>query len=567
MSTTSHCSSLRGSNSSSTRHLAEIVVTAAESSRNINKQISNIAQLRLSNMQLHGRDDDIKLLRRKLRETAKKDDCDEEDAVKNHVGEMILVSGTSGTGKSALINKGLGVGANRGYIFASGKFEHKLLRPLSAFSDAMTCLAKCITVENNKKGGLLPSSGGQSIAALIRDKIQKEFDGEDVEQLRRVLPGCAELLGARRHSLFCPSSVANATVPLRRGSGSRLGSFSLNLLGGKESISRMHFAVRRLLKIICSQFKGVVLFIDDLQWSDTATLDLLKSIVLDGDIPSLLIVGAYREDEVPEHHPLAFHIRELEELNVSITKIKIDNLSVGYAISLVAEALGMDDDDSKVKSLAETIHRKTEGNPFFILMFLRSLYDEKLLKYNFGVMKWTWDEDAVNSKIVTENVASVLVNKMNRLQDETQRMLMVASCLGATFRLSAVMTVMKNISQVEMRDSMKSSMRDSMKSVSGTASLMRSSSVSLLSLDLSNACIDQDGSDSSYASSIEEFEGEGLCEVDNEECRFMHDQIQSAAFELISPEQRDSFRGRIGSILLRSLPQEELETSLFEVVD
>ncbi|KAK1740394.1 putative AAA ATPase [Skeletonema marinoi] len=556
--------SLMGDTSSSTRHLAQIVVTAAESSQHVNKQISNIAQLRISNMQLHGRDDDIKLLRSKLRELAKKDDGDEEDAAKNrHVGEMILVSGTSGTGKSALIQKGLGdPAANRGYIFASGKFEDKLLRPLSAFSDAMTCLAKCITVEHNKKGGLLSSSGGSSIAALVRDKIQNEFDETDAEQLRRVLPGCAELLGARRSSLFCsPSqSQADSAALFRSGSGSRLG--SLNLLGGKESVSQMQYAVRRLLKIVCSHFKGVVLFIDDLQWSDTATLDLLKSIVLDGEIPSLMIVGAYREDEVPDHHPLAFHIRELQEMKVSITKIKIGNLSVDYAIPLVAEALGMDDDDSKVKSLAETIHRKTDGNPFFILMFLRSLYDEKLLQFNFGVMKWTWDEDAVNSKIVTENVATVLVNKMNRLQEETQRMLMVASCLGATFRLSAVMTVMKNISRVEMRASMGALMR----SVSGTAATMGNSSASLLSSDLSNACTDHDGSDSSYASSVEEFEGEGLCEVDNEECRFMHDQIQSAAFELISPEQRDSFRGRIGSVLLRSLSTEELEASLFEVV-
>eukprot|EP00577_Skeletonema_sp_RCC1716_P007083 CAMPEP_0113418348 /NCGR_PEP_ID=MMETSP0013_2-20120614/26158_1 /TAXON_ID=2843 ORGANISM="Skeletonema costatum, Strain 1716" /NCGR_SAMPLE_ID=MMETSP0013_2 /ASSEMBLY_ACC=CAM_ASM_000158 /LENGTH=559 /DNA_ID=CAMNT_0000305577 /DNA_START=97 /DNA_END=1772 /DNA_ORIENTATION=- /assembly_acc=CAM_ASM_000158 len=545
-------SSLMGSTSS---HLTGILSSAAESSQNINNRISNSAQLRVSNMQLHGRDDDIKLLRSKLRELAKKDDCDEEDAAKNHVGEMILVSGTSGTGKSALIQRGLGVGANRGYIFASGKFEDKLLRPLSAFSDAMTCLAKCISIteehNKNKKGGL-SSSVRSSIATLIRDKIQNEFDDEDVEQLRRVFPGCAELLGTRRTSLFCPSSQAQAdkAALCRGGSGSRLGSFSLNLLGGKESISRMHYAVRRLLKIVCSHFKGVVLFIDDLQWSDSATLDLLKSIVLDGEIPSLLIVGAYREDEVPDHHPLAFHIRELEEMHVSITKIKIGNLGVDYVIRLVAEALGMDYDDSKVKSLADTIHRRTEGNPFFILMFLRSLYDEKLLQYNFGVMKWTWDEDAVNSKIVTENVATVLVNKMNRLHEETQRILMVASCLGATFRLSAVMTVMKNFSRVEMRDSMKSSMI----SVSGTAATMGSSSASLLSSDLSNACTDQDGSDSSYASSVEEFEGEGLCEVDNEECRFMHDQIQSAAFELISPEQRDSFRGRIGSILLRTLP-------------
>ena len=146
-------------------------------------------------------------------------------------------------------------------------------------------------------------------------------------------------------------------------------------------------------------------------------------------------------------------------MNLSITKIKIGNLDVNNVIPLVAEALRMEDDDIQVKSLAETIHKKTEGNPFFVLMFLRSLYDEKLLQYNFGAMKWTWDDDAVNSKIVTENVASVLVNKMNRLQEETQNALMVASCLGATFRLSAVNEIMKNIPQTEVRASMRVSRR------------------------------------------------------------------------------------------------------------
>jgi predicted ATPase len=282
---------------SSTQELAAIVVTAAESSQQINKKIPNIARLRVSNMQLHGRDDDIKLLRSKLRELAKTKGGDDEDAAKNHVGEMIFVSGTSGTGKSTLIQKGLGdPAANRGYIFASGKFEDKCHRPLSAFSDAMTCLAKYVTVEHNKIGEL--PSGGPSIATLIRNKIQNEFDEEDVDQLRRVLPGCAGLLVPRRTSLFCPSSHAGAPALFRNASSSNLG--SINLLGGKESIAQMHYAVRRLLKIICSQLKGVVLLIDDLQWSDTATLDLLKSIVLDGEIPRLLIVGAYREDEVPE---------------------------------------------------------------------------------------------------------------------------------------------------------------------------------------------------------------------------------------------------------------------------
>jgi len=146
-------------------------------------------------------------------------------------------------------------------------------------------------------------SSGPSTLTLIRDEIQNKFDEEDEEHLRRVLPGCVELLGTRRHSLCCPSSVANATVPLRSASGTKLGSVKKRIsfvLVGKESISRTHYAIRRLLKIICSHFKAVVLFIDDLQWSDTATLDLLKSIVLDGEIPNLLVVGAYREDEVPE---------------------------------------------------------------------------------------------------------------------------------------------------------------------------------------------------------------------------------------------------------------------------
>ena len=171
----------------------------------------------------------------------------------------------------------------------------------------MTCLAKFITVKHNKMGKL--SSGGQSIATLIRNKIQNEFEVEDAKQLQRVLPGCAELLGlgSRRQSKFssflCPSSHAAKEALFR--SAPQLGSAKRRLhvslaLAGKESIAKMHYAVRRLLKIICSHLKGVVLFIDDLQWSDTATLDLLKSIVLDGDIPNLLIVGAYREDEVPE---------------------------------------------------------------------------------------------------------------------------------------------------------------------------------------------------------------------------------------------------------------------------
>ncbi len=282
----------------SARQLADVIVTAAKSSRKINIDAANIgiAQLRLSNLKLHGRSDDIKLLRSKLQEFHKKKKNDEERHDESNLkrqstnNNLILVSGTSGTGKSTLIRKGLGDPATKfGYAFASGKIDEKLLRPLSAFSDAMASLTKHMMVEHNEKTGL-------SIAALTRDKIQNEFAEEDVIQLRRVLPGCAELLNDSTSS--GADAAAAELFSFRSASVANLG--SLNLLAGKESISQIHYAIRRLLKIICSNLKGVVLFIDDLQWSDKSTLDLLKSIVLDGEIPNLLIIGAYREDEVPE---------------------------------------------------------------------------------------------------------------------------------------------------------------------------------------------------------------------------------------------------------------------------
>ncbi len=294
-----------------TQLLAKVVVTAAERSQKINPQEPNIAHLRLSNMKLYGRDDDIKLLRSKLRELAKERKNNVGDNMQNKGGlhdedhlnksisnNLILVAGKSGTGKSALICNGLGDNAAKsGCAFAAGKFDEKLFRPLSAFSDALANLAKHIMAEHNMMGGM-SSSGGLSIATLIRYKIRDEFDDKDVEQLRRVLPGCADLLGKQNFSLLSKSSEADAAALMEGTSVSRMG--SLSPLAGKESVSQLHFAIRRLLRIICSNVKGVILFIDDLQWSDTATLDLLKSIVLDKEIPSLLIVGAYREDEVPE---------------------------------------------------------------------------------------------------------------------------------------------------------------------------------------------------------------------------------------------------------------------------
>ena len=245
-------------------------------------------------------------------------------------------------------------------------------------------------------------------------------------------------------------------------------------------------------------------------------------------------------------HPLALQIREKEQTGIDLTAIEIGNLTLENVTSLIAEALDMDDD--AVKNLATIVHKKTSGNVFFVLMFLRSLHDEELLTYNFGIMKWTWDDDTVNAELATENVATVLVNKLNRLNTRTQNVVKVASCLGAKFSLSAVAAITDNLRTSELR---------------------RLSSTDVAPPLTEDNDDEDDNTTSTLGSSLHELQGEGLWEVDSGDsdvCHFGHDKIQTAAFELIPLSKRDTFRRKIGNILLEKLDDDALEANLFEVV-
>ncbi|KAL7537929.1 hypothetical protein ACHAXR_012069 [Thalassiosira sp. AJA248-18] len=485
------------------QRLSDGVTEAAKAARKVNKVSSNLTQLNLANMHLHGRDDDMQLLKNKLRAFAKVDSKDD-DAIDDDATrrlELVLVAGVSGTGKSALVKRGLEEPAQKkGLAFVGGKFDlNNAGLPLSAFSSAMTSLTQFIMANKNKD--------------KIKEGIKEAMsDKKDIIHLLGIMPGCEDLFTFEGSNLQL--GAKNAHHPS---------------IGGKEAVQQLQYSIRRLLKIICSNLKGVVLFIDDLQWSDVGTIELLKSIITDKDIPSLIVVGAYREDEVSDSHPLMLQIKDCEANGVETTTLKIGNLSLSHAKSMVAEALRMEDNEEAVSALATTIYKKTNGNAFFVLVFLRSLYDEELLQYNFGAMKWIWDDDAVNSKLVTENVATILINKLKRFDKPTQMALQVASCLGASFSMSIVALVIGGLSTSE--------------TYASTTSLP--------------------------SSMIEELEDDGLWEEERDSPgrrRFSHDQIQSAAFELIPSETRDSFRGQIGDILMQKLAPEDLEGHLFEVV-
>ena len=243
--------------------LSNMVAKAAKQARGTNKVTAmSLARLNVANMKLHGREDDMKVLESKLLDLKNNDD----NSSSKKLPELVLISGVSGTGKSALVMRGLRDPSTKmGTAFAGGKFDlNNAALPLSAFIDATSALTKHVI-----EGGM----GDE-----IQSDINATFAEEDMILLVKALPGCEALL---------PIQKDDELKKNRR-------------LSGKEAVSRLQYAIRKLLKIICTNLKGAVLFIDDLQWADTTTLDLLKSIALDGDMPSLLMVGAYREDEVPE---------------------------------------------------------------------------------------------------------------------------------------------------------------------------------------------------------------------------------------------------------------------------
>ena len=221
-------------------------------------------------------------------------------------------------------------------------------------------------------------------------------------------------------------------------------------------------------------------------------------------------------------------IREATNLGLEITNIKVNNLDCSAEKSLVAEVLNMEDNEDKVESLATIIFNKTDGTAFYVLAFLRSLYDEELLQYNIGLMAWSWDETVITQKLVTQNVASIMLNKMKVLNEKLQNMLKVTSVLGASSTMSLLEVAVKN-------------------------------------LDFNFGEDTDTSSDVSHA--VDELVNEGLLERDGDnKIRFVHDQIQLSAFQLIPEEERDSFKGQIGNILMSNLEPNALKDAIFEVV-
>ena len=310
----------------------------------------------------------------------------------------VLVGGEPGAGKSSLVDELRGPVAARGGIFAQGKFE-QLGRstPYLGLGRALAQVTSALLTED------------EATLAATRDRIRAAV-GNRGRALAAIVPNIELLLGP------LPEPPA---------------------LGGLEAQRRLHYVARSFLRACATAERPLVVFLDDLQWADSASIALLQQIVTDREEAYLTIVGAYRPGDVDAEHPLTAMLAATRDSPP--VKLGVQVLSGADVESLVADALHATGEE--VRALAELVALRTEGNPFFVHQFLRTVWEKGALSFDAGTARWTWSLHRVRALGITDNVVNLMTAHIRSLPEESQRLLRLAACVGGRFDIATLARV------------------------------------------------------------------------------------------------------------------------------
>ncbi len=403
--------------------------------------------------------------------------------------EMLVISGFSGVGKSALVHEIHKPVTEQQGIYIEGKFDQfqrniPYFAIIQAFTDAINIVLK----EDDTK------------LNYWKTKIQHALQ-DSGKVITNVIPDLELIIGKQPE---------------------------LPKLEGKESQNRFNYVWTNFVKAMCSPQHPLVMFIDDMQWADSASLNLLKVLLTDKEIKHFLCITAYRDNETDAAHPF---IQLLEELNTEETNIKsfnLGNLSDGDINHLLLDALNSEHlknqtiDDKSLQNfhnLSAIIFEKTLGNAFFIQQFIRTLYEEKLLYFDFEKNSWVWDIADIKTTNITDNVLDLMANKIIKLPDVTQDALKIAACIGNRFDIKILASIYS-------------------KSYAETGS------------DLEPAI---------YEGLIIPTGGNGF--------KFVHDKIQQAVYSTIPDETKHLFHYKTGKILIKNSSEKVIERKIFDIVN
>ena len=312
----------------------------------------------------------------------------------------MLVSGYSGIGKSSVVDELHKVLVPPRGLFASGKFDqYKRDIPYATLAQAFQSLVRPLLSKSDTE---LASWRHALLEAL----------GSNGRLMIDLIPELKLIIGDQ------------PPVPE---------------LPPQQAQSRFQLVFRRFIGAFARPNHPLALFLDDLQWLDAATLDLLEDL-LRPDMEHLMLIGAYRDNEVAAAHPLMRKLDAIKAAGGKVVEIKLSPLAQEHVGQLVADALRCELE--RAAPLAKLVHVKTGGNPFFAIQFLSSLVEEGLLTFDHDGARWSWDIDRIHAKGYTDNVVDLMVGKLTRLPTETQNALQQLACLGNIAESTALSMVL-----------------------------------------------------------------------------------------------------------------------------
>ena len=391
--------------------------------------------------------------------------------------ELVLVSGYSGIGKSSVVNELHKVLVPPRGLFASGKFDqYKRDIPYWTLAQAFRSLVRPLLAKSEVELG------------KWREALQEAL-GPNGRLIVDLVPELALIVGQ-------PPAIPD--------------------LPPQDAKARFQLVFRRFVGAFARVEHPLAVFVDDLQWLDAATLDLLEDLLTQPDVHHLLLIGAYRDNEVHSAHPLWHKLDAIRQAGAQINEIVLAPLNRQDLGRLLVDTLHSDPE--RIVPLAHLVHAKTVGNPFFAIQFVTALAEENFLSFDHSAGRWSWDLNRIQAKGYTDNVADLMVGKLNRLASATQKALQELACLGNS---TPVLTL----------------------------SLVHGTSQERLASDLWQAeCLEFIvRSEGSY--------------------KFTHDRVQEAAYSLIPASLRAEVHLRIGRLLKSHTPPEKREEAVFETVN
>ncbi|MGC1450188.1 MAG: sigma 54-interacting transcriptional regulator [Candidatus Sulfotelmatobacter sp.] len=391
--------------------------------------------------------------------------------------ELVLVSGYSGIGKSSVVNELHKVLVPQRGLFASGKFDqYRRDIPYATLAQAFQNLIRQILVKSEAE------------VERWRGSLQEAVDTNG-QLIVNLIPELEFIIGKQ---------------PL------------VAELSPQDARNRFQLVFRRFLGAFARKEHPLALFLDDLQWLDAATLDLLEHLVTDPDVGYLLLVGAYRDNEVSSSHPLTRTLEAIRKSGARMQEIVLLPLRLEDVGRLLADALHCEPE--RATPLAQVVYEKTVGNPFFAIQFISALAVEALLTFDYGGGQWSWDLSKIIAKGFTDNVVDLVILKLNRLPVEAQKALQELACVGNSAETTTISIVL-GAPEEEIHSDLLEAVRLEF----------------IVRLE------------SSY--------------------KFAHDRVQEAAYSLIPEELRAGAHLRIGRLLAAHTPPARREELIFEIVD